>query len=492
VQAQWAVMQASPRLAGGAIWMFQDQGILRSATPEQTPASSHDLGLAVWPDDKHYYDTHGNQGMDGIVYADRTPQVDYWQVRKVYSPVQISAAPHAAKPGRNEIKLWVENRFDFRSLTGITLRWTLERNGVGVQEGSIPLQAAARTAESVTVACDLPAEIGSNVHIVKLRCHDEAGISFNEESIPLAGPVTPTAVLNANAPTGEVKLVESPERLEVQHPGYVFALDRRTGLAQLRDAAGTVLVRAFGPHAGRRFTEGEVVRAKREGTWAGVALQTKSPALVSHAKRDGAVIIRVEGIYARTDAADQSLHGFCELTFQANGTIAIDYDFEAEGRGMLLEAGLALQIPADASEFRWIGAGPYAGYPGKDRLNAFGIFHLGRADLNFQGNRRDVAVALLTTPTGTGVAVSGEGMEIAVERDGDCTKLSHNAVISGRGTKFVAPDTLVKAEEHPRIAGHFTLHPLSVRHWPQPLLAWFGEPKEAAKAFNPYFHSYDQ
>ena len=91
IQAQWAIMHSSPRLAGGAIWMFQDQGILRTAEAGQTPATSHNLGIAVWPDAQHYYDTDGNRGMDGIVYSDRTPQVDYWQVRKVYSPVQITA-----------------------------------------------------------------------------------------------------------------------------------------------------------------------------------------------------------------------------------------------------------------------------------------------------------------------------------------------------------------------------------------------------------------
>ena len=37
IQAQWAIMQASPRLAGGAIWMFQDQGILRTARAVRRP-----------------------------------------------------------------------------------------------------------------------------------------------------------------------------------------------------------------------------------------------------------------------------------------------------------------------------------------------------------------------------------------------------------------------------------------------------------------------
>ena len=44
----------------------------------------------VWLDERHYYDTHGFYAVDGIVYSDRTPQVDYWQVKKVYAPVRIA------------------------------------------------------------------------------------------------------------------------------------------------------------------------------------------------------------------------------------------------------------------------------------------------------------------------------------------------------------------------------------------------------------------
>ena len=37
---------------------------------------------------------------DGIVYADRTPQTDYWQVRKVYAQVQLTVPSFEVGPGR--------------------------------------------------------------------------------------------------------------------------------------------------------------------------------------------------------------------------------------------------------------------------------------------------------------------------------------------------------------------------------------------------------
>jgi beta-galactosidase len=50
IEAQWAVMQASPRLAGGAVWMFQDQGILR---PSAKPVDHSAPTISVWPDATH-------------------------------------------------------------------------------------------------------------------------------------------------------------------------------------------------------------------------------------------------------------------------------------------------------------------------------------------------------------------------------------------------------------------------------------------------------
>jgi len=46
VQEEWEIMQTSPRLAGGAIWMFQDQGILRAADASAAPVNGNDVRVA--------------------------------------------------------------------------------------------------------------------------------------------------------------------------------------------------------------------------------------------------------------------------------------------------------------------------------------------------------------------------------------------------------------------------------------------------------------
>ena len=494
VQAQWTVMQASPRLAGGAIWMFQDQGILRSSTVEQTPASSHDLGLAVWPDEKHYYDTHGNQGMDGIVYSDRTPQVDYWQVRKVYSPVQITPFEFPARSEPGPLAIVVENRFDFRPLTGCTLKWTLVSNGQALESGTNLLNAAARTSETVSIPVHLPAGAALAFNWLDVRCLDEYGRSFYERRIRLrpAQRFSPLTHLASELSAGSLSLGTSGENVTVVHSEFAVIVTRATGEVTLRTTAGRVLATGLLPHAGRRLTEGEWVRSKKELPWTGAMLAAGTPPKITATRAGANIVLRVQGRYPRPDKPAEAFESDMTLTVKRDGTIDVAYSLvPLNGRGLLLEAGLALTGAANATEFQWIGQGPYAGYPGKDALNEFGRFHLNRADLDFQGNRRGVELAALVAPAGAGVLlIPATPADVAVENNGDRVVLSHNAVIAGRGTKFVGPDTFPKAEETRRIAGHFTLLPL-LRKWPAALITWLDEPG-AAQPFQPYFHSYDQ
>ncbi len=494
IQAQWAIMQASPRLAGGVIWMFQDQGILRTATTGQTPESTHDLGLNVWPDATHYYDSHGNQGMDGIVYSDRTPQVDYWQVRKVYSPVQITTSERKLGDHSDELTARLENRFDFRTLAGCKVEYTIVGNGLKISSRSVALKAAAHDTDIITIANGPSSAALDMFTWIEFRVLDEHGASFYEQSarLHLPGAFTPLATLSKELSANPLTLDETADAVTVTHPTFRLTVARTTGEVTLRDATNAVLATGLFPHAGRKLTEGELVRSKKENPWKTSLLSPFSPPEITVTRPESGITLRVHGHYPRWGAPDEALEGDLTLTVKPNGTIDTAYDYvPVNGHGLLLEAGLALTGAAGATEFQWYGSGPYPGYPGKDALNEFGLFHLNRADLNFQGNRRDVELAALVSPAGVGVLLIPDGpADVAVENNGAGVVLSHNAVLAGRGTKFVGPDTFPKAETTAHIAGHFTLLPLGQTR-PAAVISWLGEPR-AAQPFQPYYHSYDQ
>ncbi len=500
VQFQWGVMQRSPHLAGGNIWEFEDQGILRTS---KTPVDLDKPTMNVWVDKTHYYDMADAAGTDGIVYANRVPQVDFWEVRKVYAPVRIPERSAAVKPGAQKIPLTIENRYDFISLTGMKLAWSLQRDGKELQHGHVPLHAASHEQETLQIPVHLPAIAGGDVLTLNLRCLDAKGLQINERTVQLNFPGADRGAWASNLPAAGVpRVTESDSEVKIELPQWVLTVERATGALSIKDQAGNMLVAGIYPHTGRKFTMVDErnaagsSRAKKIDIWPMPMLTNLDAPVVKVTKDGSAVKLSVSGRYPRPDAPDQALVGGYQAEIVSNSVITISYEYNYEFKptkamSIVLEAGLSVVVPDSLSEFRWIGQGPYPAYPGKDRLDEFGLFHLNREDLHFQGNRRETELALLTTPAGAGVALATSSADVAVERDGDQTLLSQNALLSGLGNKGWLPETFIDLTKTPRIAGQFTLVPLGDK-WPAQLTRWFGKPSAAKNIFHPFYDSYDQ
>ena len=492
VQDEWEVIYNSPRVAGGAIWMFQDQGLF---TETNTPMDLDTPSKYVWKDPQHYYDTHETAGVDGIVYSDRTPEVDYWEVRKVYSPVQISGSSVKVRPGTRKITLPIENRFDFRDLTGINLNWTLCRNGHALQSGVQPLSAKAHQHETVTVKLKLPDDLTENIYTLEAKCIDEAGHQFYERVISLEPEkeVNRAAQFVAALPTATGLKVETQGNISrVINDRFEVTLARDTGAIEIHGRDGRLIAQGLYPHVGRRFTMGEEIRTKTVSIWRGNYLRNPEELSAEVTQEKGGARVRVHGKYRRADAPDQFIVGEHSLFVTDHGTIEVSYDYQPlQAKGTFLELGLSLIVPASDSEFHWLGQGPYAGYPGKDRMNEFGAYHLNSQDIRFQGNHRQVEAAMLTTSSGNGVGVAAPAMEIAVENTKDGIVLSHNALVSGRGNKGSEPETSIYANAVNKFSGKFTLTVLDAA-WPKLVTDWFGAPGTVAELQHPYYRSYDQ
>jgi beta-galactosidase/evolved beta-galactosidase subunit alpha len=107
----WDLIGATPRLSGGFIWDWVDQGIGR-VEPDGTRWWAYGGDFGDEPNDANFL-------INGLVDADRTPHPALDYVRWVYRPVQARALDLAK--GRLELI----NRLDHSSLKGWELRWAL-------------------------------------------------------------------------------------------------------------------------------------------------------------------------------------------------------------------------------------------------------------------------------------------------------------------------------------------------------------------------------
>lgn len=105
IEDYWKAMWANPLSAGGFLWDFQDQGIVRT-------------------DKQDSIDTDGNRGADGIVGPYYQKEGSFYTIKEVWSPIFFEPREMtSAFDGRFAI----ENRYSFTNTSECTFSYTLNQ-----------------------------------------------------------------------------------------------------------------------------------------------------------------------------------------------------------------------------------------------------------------------------------------------------------------------------------------------------------------------------
>ncbi len=99
----WNEMMKSPRAAGGFLWSFHDEGIVRS-------------------DKNNEIDVAGNQAPDGILGPHREKEGSFYTIKQIWSPIQIATKE---LPANFDGKLPIENKYLYTNLDKCTFKWEL-------------------------------------------------------------------------------------------------------------------------------------------------------------------------------------------------------------------------------------------------------------------------------------------------------------------------------------------------------------------------------
>jgi len=476
------IISSSPKLAGGAIWMFQDQGILRKAKEK---VSKSDLTKFAWKDETTFYDTNGEAGTDGIVYANRIPQVDYWQVRKVYTPVKALDDTLTYQAGKKNFAIKLINRYDFTDLSAVKCKWELYADTKKIDSGITSLKGIPHDTVSVVINTNLAIKPVTTYYYLKLFFTNKENYQFYEKTYPIR--------IESSIPDLKTQFVSKGKKpvlkgSSVLQDNYLFELAKATGQVQLKNKKGKLIL-SEGPfvRVGRKTTLAKqyFTKKNKEENQRFLLSNLKTEVISSNAQQ---LIVNYS---SEADSSKTNAAGKVAYQFSDNGSIAVNYHFSLDGKANLPEAGLSFIIPASLTEFRWVGKGPYQAYPGKDKLSEFGFYHLNSEDIYYSGNRQEVDCALFTDSKGNGFALLSNKANISVERTEKGIVVSHNALVSGRFNKFGWPDLLHTIEKTKEIDGSFTIIPLTGK-WPESLQKIFGKPDQTVVPFKPFYHSYDQ
>ncbi|NLP09922.1 hypothetical protein GX408_05935, partial [bacterium] len=470
---KWEEIERNKKLAGGMIWAWSDQGIYRRVNGREVIDSYADIYALTftsgtlsgdfWLDQNTIMDSHGQYGTDGIVYANRAPQTDYWVTRKVYSPFKILEKEKKVRSGEQTIELTCINRYDFLNLEKTTLRWQYEVNRQVVQQGRSLLRLAPHDTGCLRLAIKISEKIAEGEHRVALALVDHHGRQIYEHAVHLtaeSGPID-YSVLPGPAPSRE----HLNEVLKEPASPFPPSLNLTHGVKVTTAADNRVHIRMTGAgeismpfvRVGRKPTMAER-RTCRDQLWEPPLL--KDGRLINKEYRTctSGRLLYYEYEFARPDSSAQKIALNLWLFLADAGWVDVRYDLlPQQCSGLVQEFGLAMIVTGQITQVQWLGDGPYPAYPFKSELAERGLYTIDHTDRYFNGNRMNVDVALLTDANHRGFGLLGRAENLCWEQEASAITLCHNVKVAGLGTKGTLPRLLVPIESVGKISGSYRL-----------------------------------
>jgi beta-galactosidase len=377
----------------------------------------------------------------GVVWPDRTPQPELWQLKKSAQPVGIEAVDVAS--GR----LRLVNHHHFTNLSQLQARWRLSADGATVQEGPFDVSLAPGEAEEVRVPFTAPRpEPGTAYHVEVSfalaadtawapRGHE---VAFEQLELPLEAPPPPALDVAGMPP---LQLEETDEGVAVTGAEVAWAFDGSTGRLRSLRFRGTELLErgpeasvwraplanerdAWTTYRSKLGTERDGMGNDVANGWRAAGLDRLVHTVESvRAVRIGESEVLVE-VRTRAQSPDASPSRFAsafELTYAwrlfGSGDAVLRHTLSPEGPmpAWLPEVGLELRLPPGFESLSWFGRGPFETYPDRRSGARVGVFRSRVADEYVpylvpqdHGNKTDVRWVSLANGDGVALFASGD------------------------------------------------------------------------------------
>ncbi len=409
----WEEIESDPRLVGGFIWDWADQGIRRrTADGREYFAYGGDFGDQ--PNSKDFC-------LNGLVLADRTVTPKLWEVKKVYQPVRIEAAdrvPHTIR---------VINRYAFTNLNTLEARWVLTRDGQAIQSGVLGrLECGPGEETTAVLPLELPGPLGAGDYRVRVSFHlteptlwAPAGYEVAWEQLPVREVEPEESSRSAIVP--QIDVQEEPDVVRVKGPKFEAVFSRESGTLSSLVYEGREML---SPHGGpvlqvyRAPTSNDRAFGKgRAYEWRQAGLDRLSRAVQSFQvskKESKSVQIQTEAVSTAPFGA-----GFVHRavwTVRGDGVMESVHRFEPFGTlPPLPRVGLVLHLAGDYAFVRWYGRGPQENYPDRNTSADIGLWSATVQEIYVPyprpqetGLRTDVRWVEFTDVFGRGLRITAE------------------------------------------------------------------------------------
>lgn len=383
----WNAIESTNFFCGGAIWDWVDQSLYnyRPDTGERYLAYGGDFGDT--PNDGQFV-------MNGLIFGERDPKPQYYEVRKVYQHIGVKALD--LKSGKYE----VFNKYYFETLAGYSLEASVWQDGKEISSEEVPLpEIAPRSRATIGIHYQWDKLAAGSEYFVKFRFKlkdgkpwAEKGFVQAEEQILLKSSAgRPAIAETVGKPGGKLAIAKAGDDITTisgegftakfnQKDGSLFGL-AYDGKVMIEDGNGPKLdaYRAFvnndiwcyqswfenGLHNLRHQATASKLRENPDGSVSlafTVLSQAPNAARANGGTSSGRVSID-ELTQRSFDDSDFHFTTNQVWTVYADGSIELQAMITSSDMSLVLpRLGYSLKVPKQFQDYTYYGRGPINNY----------------------------------------------------------------------------------------------------------------------------------
>jgi beta-galactosidase len=457
LQDYWDVIEKYPKLQGGFIWDWVDQGMLKTdENGEKYWAYGGDFGPEGIPSD-------GNFCINGLTWPDRTGKPALNEVRKVYQYIDFE--PVNLKSGSVRIK----NKYFFTDLSEFVFDWDIVSDGIAVKSGKLSFPDLKPGQDTVVIIPVGGIEVApGSEYFLNFRASrsDEwnlvpedniyatAQFKLPVEGKPVIAKRDELAVLQTNTEGKKYEVIGSDMKI-------VFDLEK--GRMESFTYKGKPMIKK-GPEPDfwRPLTDNDYGYDMdlKLGVWKKAGEKTIVKKANIAQPEIGKVVITFE--YDIPGEKGEKIAGYVTtFTVFSSADVIIKNQFSKVSDAVpeIPRMGMQMQLPMDFMNLRWLGRGPHENYADRKTSADVGLYESTVDDQyvpyirpSENGYKTDTRWLTLTDENGTGLLVTGNplicfgalrNIHDDFESPGKLSQYRKDAKTANRHTNDIKPRELV-------------------------------------------------
>lgn len=355
---RWRALTKHSAGAGGAVWMWANQGI-------KTPVKKDTRVYGSIAKDDPYLRV-SSAGWDGITDSYRKPTRDFWETRAVYCPVYPEIETFDYEKGNKHIIIPIRNDYDFTNLSEIMIEWSLCASGRILDQSEERLCAAPHTTAKLDVpTIHMITHPGESVYIL-LVFKNKNGNEIGRRSVLVDMPAL-------RIPKSSVETSESDDNFEVRNGCVTYLFSKKTGSLASVTKGGKRLICGVRPTVWHKLNDGDWIIKNRS---------------FAHGQSPEDYRQEVKAISMGKDGNNVVVNANVEYVINDSNNISATYKYVFDGSKMRLDyaltpdiqcsmlpmVGLSVKMPSADAIKHWFGLGPYDAWPNKRTAPVLGLW----------------------------------------------------------------------------------------------------------------------